>query len=50
MQNHASLARELVKECRSMDDIHEKLKELFQRDPTTNSGSRNGGAPRLPKT
>ena len=30
MQNNASLAKELAKECRSMDDIHEKLKELFK--------------------
>lgn len=30
MQNTTSLAKELAKECRSMDDIHEKLKELFK--------------------
>lgn len=30
MQNTSSLAKELAKDCRSMDDIHEKLKELFK--------------------
>src|SRR5690606_33412168 len=31
MQNTSSLAKELAKDCRSMDDIHEKLKELFKK-------------------
>jgi putative transposase len=30
MRNTSSLAKELAKDCRSMDDIHEKLKELFK--------------------
>ena len=30
MQNTSSLAKELAKDCRSMDDIHEKLKDLFK--------------------
>ncbi len=30
MQNNSSLAKELAKNCRNMDDIHEKLKDLFK--------------------
>ena len=30
MQNNTSLAKELAKNCRNMDDIHEKLKDLFK--------------------
>lgn len=30
MRNSSTLAKELAKDCRSMDDIHEKLKDLFK--------------------